>query len=135
MTVKLGDNSSSGAEEGPKKLGKRVGEEESLEEGEGGGGETAPNSGTKKEEERLPGSSSTSEDPTIASPNLLPPAPASSVQPAHSHDQHHFLRSSVRPQSKRLRKDTQASCSVSTGGGTGCSSSARGKGMVLLTHP
>ncbi|XP_066496863.1 protein cramped-like isoform X2 [Tiliqua scincoides] len=131
MTVKLGDSSSSSSEEGVKKLGKRLGEEESLEEGEGGGGgEAATNgsSGTKKEEKRLPGSS-TGNDPPTASPTLPPPAPlASSVQPAHSHDQHHFLRSSVRPQSKRLRKDTPASCSVSGGGSGGCSSATKGKG-------
>ncbi|KAJ6657595.1 hypothetical protein lerEdw1_002311 [Lerista edwardsae] len=82
MTVKLGDGS---AEEGLKKLGKRVGEEESLEEGEGeagggggggGGGEAAPGGGTKKEENRLPGSPV---DPPHGRPHFgpgpgLPPA-------------------------------------------------------------
>lgn len=126
-------------EEGPKKPGKRVGEEETLEEGEGdatggggGGGGVEADSGnggsTKKEEKRLPGSPL---DPPTAG-HTLAPAPTS-VQPAHSHDQHHFLRSSVRPQSKRLRKDSQASCSAG-GGGSGCSG-AKGKGTVFARPP
>ncbi|XP_054851251.1 protein cramped-like isoform X2 [Eublepharis macularius] len=111
MTVKLGDGS---AEEGLKKLGKRAaGEEESLTEE--GAGEGAPGSSTKKDEGAPPAKA--------GDPPALPPAPAS-LQPAHGHDQHHFLRSSVRPQSKRLRKDSQASCAA----GSASTAPAKGKG-------
>ncbi|XP_074866822.1 protein cramped-like isoform X3 [Carettochelys insculpta] len=118
MTVKLGDSS---GEEGVKKLGKRAGDEESLEEeGAGRGGEAAPGrSSTKKEEKII---NNNTNNPS-SSPSLLQ-AP-SSLQPSHSQDQHHFLRSSVRPQSKRLRKDSQASCSA----GNSSSTTAKGKGI------
>ncbi|XP_062999660.1 protein cramped-like isoform X2 [Elgaria multicarinata webbii] len=136
MTVKLGDSStttttSTTTEEGLRKLGKRAGEEEPLEEeGTGeGGAEAAPSSSTKKDQ-AIVQSSDTNGGPSSASP-ALPPAPSSS-QPAHSHDQHHFLRSSVRPQSKRLRKDSQASCAVGGGGGGSSNNTtttaAKGKG-------
>ncbi|XP_030893386.1 protein cramped-like [Leptonychotes weddellii] len=49
---------------------------------------------------------------------------APSPPPACPQDQHHFLRSSVRPQSKRLRKDS--SCAGGSGGAGG--SGPRGKG-------
>uniref|UniRef100_A0A8C3SPV8 Protein cramped-like n=1 Tax=Chelydra serpentina TaxID=8475 RepID=A0A8C3SPV8_CHESE len=116
MTVKLGDSS---GEEGVKKLGKRAGgDESSLEEG-AGRGEAAPGrSSTKKEEKII---NNNTNNPS-SSPNL--PQTPSSIQPSHSQDQHHFLRSSVRPQSKRLRKDSQASCSV----GNSSSTTAKGKG-------
>ncbi|XP_032652795.1 protein cramped-like isoform X2 [Chelonoidis abingdonii] len=116
MTVKLGDSS---GEEGVKKLGKRAGgDEESLEEG-AGRGEAAPGrSSTKKEEKII---NNNTNNPS-SSPNI--PQASSSLQPSHSQDQHHFLRSSVRPQSKRLRKDSQASCSV----GNSSSTTAKGKG-------
>ncbi|NXA54480.1 CRML protein, partial [Nothocercus julius] len=117
MTVKLGESS---GEEGVKKLGKRAGgDEESLEEeGAGGGGEAAPGSSSTKKEEKIINSNAN------GSPSATPAAaqaPAS-LQPSHSQDQHHFLRSSVRPQSKRLKKDSQASSSA------GNSSTAKGKG-------
>uniref|UniRef100_U3IV16 Protein cramped-like n=1 Tax=Anas platyrhynchos platyrhynchos TaxID=8840 RepID=U3IV16_ANAPP len=116
MTVKLGESS---GEEGVKKLGKRAGgDEESLEEeGAGGGGEAAPGSSSTKKEEKIINSntnSSPSPNPSLAQ------APAA-LQPSHSQDQHHFLRSSVRPQSKRLKKDSQASSSV------GSSTAVKGK--------
>uniref|UniRef100_A0A8C3UX61 Protein cramped-like n=1 Tax=Catharus ustulatus TaxID=91951 RepID=A0A8C3UX61_CATUS len=115
MTVKLGESS---GEEGVKKLGKRAGgDEESLEE-KGAGGEAAPGSSSTKKEEKIINSNTTSSPPP--NPNLSP-APAS-LQPSQSQDQHHFLRSSVRPQSKRLKKDSQASSSVG--------SSAVGKGKA-----
>uniref|UniRef100_A0A8C6J434 Protein cramped-like n=1 Tax=Melopsittacus undulatus TaxID=13146 RepID=A0A8C6J434_MELUD len=105
MTVKLGE---SGREEGVKKLGKRAGgDEESLEEEGAGGGEAAPGSSTKKEEKIINNSTNSSPAPNPS----LSQAPTS-LQPSHSQDQHHFLRSSVRPQSKRLKKDSQASSSV-----------------------
>ncbi|XP_037670033.1 protein cramped-like isoform X2 [Choloepus didactylus] len=115
MTVKLGDGSS--GEEGLKKLGKRAADEESLEgEGAGGGEAAEETSGTKKEE-----SPSTGSDGTQA-PTSLPQAPC--PLQLSSPDQHHFLRSSVRPQGKRLRKDS--SCAVGSSGAGG--SGARGKG-------
>ncbi|NWI95098.1 CRML protein, partial [Pitta sordida] len=119
MTVKLGESS---GEEGVKKLGKRAGgDEESLEEeGAGGGGEAAPGSSSTKKEEKITNNNTTSSPPPNPS---LSPAPAS-LQPSHSQDQHHFLRSSVRPQSKRLKKDSQASSSV------GSSTAGKGKGTV-----
>lgn len=116
--MKLGESS---GEEGVKKLGKRAGgDEESLEEeGAGGGGEAAPgSSSTKKEEKIINTNSSPPPNPGLSQ------APAS-LQPSHSQDQHHFLRSSVRPQSKRLKKDSQASSSV------GSSAAAKGKGTVF----
>ncbi|XP_065500834.1 protein cramped-like isoform X3 [Caloenas nicobarica] len=116
MTVKLGESS---GDEGVKKLGKRAGgDEESLEEeGAGGGGEAAPGSSSTKKEEKIINNNTNSSPP----PNPgLSQAPAS-LQPSHSQDQHHFLRSSVRPQSKRLKKDSQASSSV------GSSTAAKGK--------
>ncbi|KAH0631859.1 hypothetical protein JD844_019742 [Phrynosoma platyrhinos] len=134
MTVKLGESSTSNTsstteEEGLRKLGKRAGEEGSLgqegslEEGTGGGGagQAAPSSSssTKKEEEAT-FQSNTNGEPALAGPALLQ-AP-SSAQPTHNQDQHHFLRSSVRPQSKRFRKDSQASCGDNSGTSSGSSS-------------
>ncbi|XP_030315994.1 protein cramped-like [Calypte anna] len=117
MTVKLGESS---GEEGVKKLGKRAGgDEESLEEegAGGGGGEAAPGSSSTKKDEKIINNTTNSSPPPNPS---LSQAPAS-LQPSHSQDQHHFLRSSVRPQSKRLKKDSQASSSV------GSSTAAKGK--------
>lgn len=121
--MKLGE---SGGEEGVKKLGKRAGgDEESLEEeGAGGGGEAAPGSSSTKKEEKIINSNTTSSPPPNPS---LAQAPAV-LQPSHSQDQHHFLRSSVRPQSKRLKKDSQASSSI------GSSAAVKGKGTVFW-HP
>uniref|UniRef100_W5M258 Protein cramped-like n=1 Tax=Lepisosteus oculatus TaxID=7918 RepID=W5M258_LEPOC len=49
--------------------------------------------------------------PAAAGPSTSAPVPSSSPSalPAPGQDQHHFLRSSVRPPSKRLRKDAVAS--------------------------
>lgn len=123
--MKLGESS---GEEGVKKLGKRAGgDEESLEEeGAGGGGEAAPGSSSTKKEEKIINNNTNNNPP--ANPSL-PQAP-SSLQPSHSQDQHHFLRSSVRPQSKRLRKDSQASSST----GNSSSTTAKSKGTVCF-HP
>ncbi|NXL49470.1 CRML protein, partial [Podilymbus podiceps] len=120
MTVKLGESS---GEEGVKKLGKRGGgDEESLEEEGAGGGEAAPGSSSTKKE-KIINNTTNSSPPTNPS---LSQGPAS-LQPSHSQDQHHFLRSSVRPQSKRLKKDSQAASSV------GSSTAAKGKGTVFCT--
>ncbi|XP_072610220.1 protein cramped-like isoform X2 [Vulpes vulpes] len=119
MTVKLGDGGGRG-EDGLKRLGKRSADDDSLE-GEGpGGGDAADDSGATKRDARPP------RDGGDGPPGPAggPPAPAPSPPPAGPQDQHHFLRSSVRPQSKRLRKD-----SSSAGGSGGASGSGpRGKG-------
>ncbi|KAM6424387.1 protein cramped-like isoform 2-T2 [Liasis olivaceus] len=123
MTVKLGDHgSSASAEEGVRKLGKRAGEEEGCPEAGGGGAEGAPG-GTKKGEEAA------LRDEANGGPSSGGPAsPPASCGPAPGHDQHHFLRSSVRPQSKRLRKDPQASCAAAGGAGGGGGTAPTGKG-------
>ncbi|KAJ7305776.1 hypothetical protein JRQ81_010142 [Phrynocephalus forsythii] len=164
MTVKLGDSSSSSnnsnshTEEGPRKLGKRPGkeEEEALEKGAqeeggrggGGGGETPLGGSTQKEE----GSGGAARGEPSSVPLPLPQAPgtatassssssssSSCAQPPHSHDQHHFLRSSVRPQSKRFRKDSQASCPVAAvaggGGGGGGGGSSSSSGTTTTSMP
>ncbi|XP_055991194.1 protein cramped-like isoform X1 [Sorex fumeus] len=110
MTVKLGDG---GGEDGLKKLGKRPAEEDSLEGAAAGAGDAAQDGGgggTKRDGKSPRDGGDGPPDP----PGPSPPA-------AGPQDQHHFLRSSVRPQSKRPRKD--APCAVG-GGGPG----PRGKG-------
>ncbi|XP_023472404.2 protein cramped-like isoform X2 [Equus caballus] len=116
MTVKLGDGGS--GEEGLKRLGKRSADEDALE-GEGaGGGDAAEESGGTKRDGKTPRDGGDG-----------PPAPsggpqAPSLPPACPQDQHHFLRSSVRPQSKRLRKDSSCAGGSSSAGSSG----PRGKG-------
>ncbi|XP_020024890.1 protein cramped-like isoform X3 [Castor canadensis] len=114
MTVKLGDAAS--GEEGLKKLGKRAADEESLDgEGPGGADAAEDGSGTKRDgpTPRAGGA------PAPPGGSQAPSPPQGSPQ-----DQHHFLRSSVRPQSKRPRKD--APCAVGSGSASG--SGPRGKG-------
>lgn len=124
MTVKLGDGGGGGGEDGLKRLGKRSAEEDSLE-GEGpGGGDAAEESGGTKRDARTPRDGGDG-----------PPAPAGGPQapsppPACPQDQHHFLRSSVRPQSKRLRKDS--SCAGGSGGAGGSGPRGKGTGPPLL---
>lgn len=114
MTVKLGD---SGGEDGLKKLGKRPAEEDSLEGEAAGAGDAAQDDdgggGTKRD-------GKSPRDGGEGPPD--PPGPSSSA--AGPQDQHHFLRSSVRPQSKRPRKDSP--CAVGSGG-----PGPRGKGRRL----
>ncbi|XP_023377094.1 protein cramped-like isoform X3 [Pteropus vampyrus] len=116
MTVKLGDGG--GGEEGLKRLGKRAADEDALEgEGAGSGDAAEDSSGTKRDGKTPRGGGGG------------PPAPAGGPQapsppPACPQDQHHFLRSSVRPQSKRLRKDS----SCAGGSSSASSSGPRGKG-------
>ncbi|KAK6481867.1 protein cramped-like isoform X1 [Huso huso] len=119
MTVKLGEGS---GDEGVKQWSKKLegcGEEESAEPGN----EESSHSTKKDGEDNLNPSSVTSSSLTPTSF----PSPSSSLSPScsnlqlqQSQDQHHFLRSSVRPPSKRLRKDSIASVNGH--------SSARGKG-------
>ncbi|XP_027796374.2 protein cramped-like isoform X1 [Marmota flaviventris] len=116
MTVKLGDAGS--GEEGLKKLGKRAADEESLE-GEAPGGDAAEDgSGTKRAE------------PSPRADGPAPPgAPPAPCPPQGSpQDQHHFLRSSVRPQSKRPRKDAPgaAGCGASVSGPRGRGADSNG---------
>ncbi|XP_076793284.1 protein cramped-like isoform X9 [Arvicanthis niloticus] len=112
MTVKLGDTGS--GEEGLKKLGKRTADEESLD-GEGPGGADAADSSSTKRDGQTPRAAG-----APAPPRGLPtPSPPQ----GSPQDQHHFLRSSVRPQSKRPRKD--APCAVGSSGASG--SGPRGK--------
>ncbi|XP_048188885.1 protein cramped-like isoform X2 [Perognathus longimembris pacificus] len=112
MTVKLGDSGS--GEDGLKKLGKRAADEESLDvEGPGGADAAEDSSGTKRD----------GPTPRAGGAPAAPGAPQASSPPqGSSQDQHHFLRSSVRPQTKRPRKD--APCAVGSGG---ASSGPRGK--------
>ncbi|KAG8506354.1 Protein cramped-like [Galemys pyrenaicus] len=111
MTVKLGDGG--GGEDGLKKLGKRPADDESLQ-GEGAGaGDAAEDGGSTKRDAQSPRAGG---DP----PGAAPP-------PAGPQDQHHFLRSSVRPQSKRLRKDA-----AGAGGSGSGSAGPRGKGRRAL---
>ncbi|XP_030654197.1 protein cramped-like isoform X3 [Nomascus leucogenys] len=116
MTVKLGDGGS--GEDGLKKLGKRAADEESLE-GEGAGGADAAeeSSGTKRDE-KTPRAGADG----VPAPPGAPQAP--SPPQGSPQDQHHFLRSSVRPQSKRPRKDPPSAVGSSNAGGSG----PRGKG-------
>lgn len=111
MTVKLGDG---GGDEGLRRLGKRSADEDALD-GEGPGAAAARDGGTKRDAE-------TPRDGGGGPPAPAGGPPAPSPPPACPQDQHHFLRSSVRPQSKRPRKD--ASCAG--GGGPG----PRGKGTA-----
>lgn len=122
MTVKLGDGG--GGEEGLKRLGKRAADEDALE-GEGAGsGDAAEDSGGTKRDGKTPRGGGGG-----------PPAPAGGPQaqsppPACPQDQHHFLRSSVRPQSKRLRKDSSCAGGSSSAGSSG----PRGKGTGDPSH-
>lgn len=114
--MKLGDGGS--GEDGLKKLGKRAADEESLE-GEGAGGADAAeeSSGTKRDEKTPRAGADGAPAP--------PGAPQASSPPQGSpQDQHHFLRSSVRPQSKRPRKDPPSALGSGNAGGSG----PRGKG-------
>lgn len=124
MTVKLGDAGS--GEEGLKKLGKRTADEESLD-GEGPGGADAADSSSTKRDGQTPRAAG-----APAPPRGLPtPSPPQ----GSPQDQHHFLRSSVRPQSKRPRKD--APCAVGSGGASGSGPRGKGRDPILwpLTRP
>lgn len=109
--MKQGDGS---GDEGVKKLSRKL---EGCEEEESGD-QGSEESNTKRNGDEIPnpsstGSSSSAPIPSTSSSN--PPGPNvssnqdSSTPVPQSQDQHHFLRSSVRPPSKRLRKDPIAS--------------------------
>lgn len=123
MTVNPGDGS---GDEGVKDLSRKLEGCEEEESGEQGSEE----SNTKRAGDGIPdpafaGPSEPSAVPSTSTPT--PPghnsnAPQQTSTPtAQSQDQHHFLRSSVRPPNKRLRKDAIASPANGHSG-------ARGKG-------
>lgn len=120
MTVKLGDAGS--GEEGLKKLGKRTADEESLDgEGPGGADAAEDSSSSTKRDGQTPRAAG-----APAPPRGLPtPSPPQ----GSPQDQHHFLRSSVRPQSKRPRKD--APCAVGSGGASGSGPRGKGRDPIL----
>ncbi|KAJ8399874.1 hypothetical protein AAFF_G00406040 [Aldrovandia affinis] len=111
MTVKQGEGS---GDEGVKKLSRNLEGCEEEESGEQGSEE----SNTKRDRDEIPnpsstGSSSSAPIPSTSTSNPPGPIPNShqptSTAVPQNQDQHHFLRSSVRPPSKRLRKDPIAS--------------------------
>ncbi|KAI1896254.1 hypothetical protein AGOR_G00092910 [Albula goreensis] len=111
MTVKQGEGS---GDEGVKKLSRKLEGCEEEESGEQGSEE----SNTKRNRDEIPnpsstGSSSLAPIPSTSTSNPPGPSPNSHQQTStpvpQNQDQHHFLRSSVRPPSKRLRKDPIAS--------------------------
>ncbi|XP_041085392.1 protein cramped-like isoform X2 [Polyodon spathula] len=111
MTVKLGEIS---GDEGVRKWSRKLeccGEEENGHSTKTDGGENLHQS---------PASSSSLTPASLPSPSSALSPPCSNLQLQQSQDQHHFLRSSVRPPSKRLRKDSIAYVNGH--------SSARGKG-------
>ncbi|XP_030649644.1 protein cramped-like [Chanos chanos] len=57
--------------------------------------------------------------PSLSGPPPNPQSQTSSPPVSHNQDQHHFLRSSVRPPSKRIRKDTVAPALNGHGGSKG----------------
>lgn len=86
---------------------------------------------TKRDaDEALSPVASTSPNPTSTSPNpaSTSPNPGALSSPPSVTDQHHFLRSSVRPPSKRLRRD----CIEPSLNGH---SSSRIKGQYSTVHP
>ncbi|XP_062956470.1 protein cramped-like isoform X2 [Cynocephalus volans] len=111
MTVKLGDGGG-GSEDGLKKLGKRPADDEAP--GAGGAGAGEHGGGTK---------------------GTGPQSP----QRGGPQDQHHFLRSSVRPQSKRPRKDAPGAVGGGAGGpgprGKGADGSGSSSGSVSGVAP
>ncbi|XP_023674951.2 protein cramped-like isoform X1 [Paramormyrops kingsleyae] len=113
MTVNPGDGS---GDEGVKDLSRKLEGCEEEESGEQGSEE----SNTKRAGDGIPdpafaGPSEPSAVPSTSTSTPTPPghnsnAPQQTSTPtAQSQDQHHFLRSSVRPPNKRLRKDAIAS--------------------------
>ncbi|XP_035254517.1 protein cramped-like isoform X1 [Anguilla anguilla] len=124
MTTRLGAGS---GDEGAKKLSRKL--EGCDEEESGDQGKEERN--TKTDGEEIPNptptgpSSSTptlsTSASTLAGPRLDPQPQTLSTSVPQNQDQHHFLRSSVRPPSKRLRKDA-------IGSTINGHSNARGKG-------
>ncbi|KAG7492068.1 hypothetical protein MATL_G00010620 [Megalops atlanticus] len=111
MTVKQGEG---GGDEGVKKLSRKLEGCEEEESGEQGNEE----SNTKRDGDEIPNPSSTGSSNSTSVPSTSTSNPSGPSSNTHhqtstpipqSQDQHHFLRSSVRPPSKRLRKDPIAS--------------------------
>ncbi|KAG7459798.1 hypothetical protein MATL_G00214500 [Megalops atlanticus] len=124
MTVKQGGGS---GDEGVKKLSRKLEGCEEEESGEQGSEDRS----TKRDGEEIPNPTPTgpsssapilsTSTPSLHAPCSDPQPQTSSTSVPQSQDQHHFLRSSVRPPSKRLRKDAIA---AATNGHSG----AKGKG-------
>uniref|UniRef100_A0A4W5QMP9 Protein cramped-like n=1 Tax=Hucho hucho TaxID=62062 RepID=A0A4W5QMP9_9TELE len=111
MTVGLRDGI---GVDGPNNSGRKVEGCDEEESGDQGSEERS----TKRDEVEILNPSTTgcsSSEPVTTTSVSNPSGPCSSQQPPSSttptppsHDQHHFLRSSVRPPSKRIRKDSIA---------------------------
>lgn len=63
---------------------------------------------TKRDGEEAPSPCAALTSGSSPNPSGTQPNPAGLGPPPAAHDQHHFLRSSVRPPSKRIRKDGPA---------------------------
>lgn len=63
---------------------------------------------TKRDGEEAPSPCAALASASPPNPSGTQPTPAVLGSPPAAHDQHHFLRSSVRPPSKRIRKDGPA---------------------------
>lgn len=102
MTV--GQQAGSGVESSNKQIRNLEG----CEEEESAARTPSEQPSTKRDDEEAPSpcaalASGSSPNPSGVQPNL-----AGLGSPPAAHDQHHFLRSSVRPPSKRIRKDGPA---------------------------
>ncbi|MFT7814866.1 protein cramped-like [Arapaima gigas] len=117
MTANLGEGS---GDEGLRKSSRKLDACEDEESAEQAGEE----SHTKRDGRESPNPSCTGSASAPAPSTSLPSQPVqdSNPQPQANQDQHHFLRSSVRPPSKRLRKDSSIAAATNGHG------AARGKG-------
>ncbi|XP_060757900.1 protein cramped-like isoform X2 [Neoarius graeffei] len=102
MTV--GQQAGSGVEGSNKPIGKLEGceEEQSAER------TPSEQPSTKRDAEEAPSPCALLASSSSPNPSGTQPNPAGLGSPPAAHDQHHFLRSSVRPPSKRIRKDGPA---------------------------
>ncbi|KAJ7990061.1 hypothetical protein DPEC_G00310940 [Dallia pectoralis] len=134
MTIGLRDD---GGVDGPNNLDRKL---EGFDEESGDQG--SEEHSTKEDGVEILNPSTTgcsSSAPVIPSDESNPSGPGSSQQPLFltaptppSHDQHHFLRSSVRPPSKRIRKDSIAP-TINGQGGAKSKGSENGPSPHLLT--
>ncbi|GAA6104184.1 protein cramped-like isoform X1 [Tachysurus ichikawai] len=102
MTV--GQQAGSGVEGSNKTIRKLAGceEEESAER------TPSEQPSTKRDDEEVPSPGAALASDSSPNPSGTQPNPVGLGSPPAAHDQHHFLRSSVRPPSKRIRKDGPA---------------------------